>query len=130
MSRPTLSLGRVERALLVVAAVVVGAGWLAVPNRGPPARCHEGTRLARQSLRQLLVFEEDFRDAHGGYGADLAAVGVATVVSDADGAVYRLAVTDVYADRFVGWAFRSDGVDDVWRTNERLELEHVVDRCR
>ena len=116
-----ITLERVEWTLLTIASVAVAAFWIALPTSAGGGTCRSGNQEARDGLKRLYVAQEVFRADHGGY---------TYVVDNADDAAYRFVVTDAYTDRFVGWAFRVDGVDDVWRITEQNNLEHVVDRCR
>ncbi len=118
-----ITLERVEWPLIVGTAIAVAALFTSLPSAS--SGCRQRTGEARAGLKRLSVAEEAFRADHGGYGADVNAIGF----SVDDGGVYRYVVTDAYADRFVGWAFRADGIDDVWRINEQSTLQHVVDRC-
>lgn len=118
-----ITLGRVEWTLIVGAAFVVAALCMSVPSAS--SGCRHRTSEPRSGLKRLYVAEEAFRAEHGGYGADVNAIGFTVD----DGGVYRYVVTDAYADRFEGWAFRTDGNDDVWHITEQNRVEHVVDRC-
>ncbi len=117
-------MARVFRVLLMI-SVFGTCGFAFIVPSLTSFPCRSAQSEAKGNLKSLYVAEESYRAEFDSYSDDVNKIGFA-----ARGSNFRYVITDVTANRFQGWAFRTDGRhDDVWSISQQNDLQNLIDGC-
>jgi hypothetical protein len=130
---------RVLRSLFILLFFGGCLAAIAIPSMSSFPPCRSRQSEAKGNLKAIYVAEESYRAEYDVYDVDFKRMGFLprgnklrytyALTDVVNGAVVEGRPTGEYG--FVAWAFAidPDHDNDVWRINERNDLESVVNRC-